>query len=146
MCRSDSNILALQLDNSIFFHSTLFMFVVLVFLESMRCRLQKGWDYLFVKHPATDIVNSAVDRGTAIHGKSLVRALSNQPDNLLHLRPRWHYEHQAEKARKLSEKLERDTELTRAIARERARGELQDETPQPAEERREQVWRGGTFI
>jgi hypothetical protein len=116
----DSNNLAQTLDGNIFFHSNIFLLAVVVFLAINAMSLARGWDYLFVKHPAANIVNSAVDHGTPIHGKSLVRAMSASLTDTLRLRPRWHYEHQAEKARKLSEKLDRDTELTRAaIARER---------------------------
>jgi hypothetical protein len=142
----DSSNLAQSLDGSVFFHSALFIIVICAFLAINAMSLARGWDYLFVKHPAADIVNSAVDQGTPIHGKSLVQALSTSLTDTLNLRPRWHYEHQAEKARKLSEKLDRDTELTRAaIVRERARAELQDEKQASADDLREQVWRGRTF-
>lgn len=143
---SDSVALPRLLDDYLFFHSWLFCLAVLAFCGINAVPVARGWDYLFVKHPATNIVNTAVNDGTPIHGKSLARALSVSAQEVFNLRPRWHYEHQAEKARKLSEKLDRDAELARAaIARERARAALQDEKKPTAEDIRERVWRGRTL-
>jgi len=142
----DSDPLVQTLDQYVFFHSWFHSVVLVSFFVINAMPLIRGWDYLFVKHPAADIVNSAVDAGTAIHGQSLARALWVSPQDIFQWRPRWHYEHQAEKARKLREKLDRDTELARAaIARERARAELHDEKRASAEDMRERVWRGRTF-
>jgi hypothetical protein len=124
----DSNSLAQSLDNSVFFHSGLFLIVICAFFAINAIPLVKGWYYLFVKHPATDVVNSAVRSGAPIDGSALTRTLRISPRELLEWRPRWYWEHQAEKARKLSEKLDRDAELARAaVARERARAELREE-------------------
>jgi len=137
---------AYSLDQWLFFHSWLFVGVICAVIAIAAQPFRVGWDFYFVKHPAADIVNSAVDHGTPIHGKSLARALSISVREVFNLRPRWHYEHQTEKARKLTEMLERNTELTRAaIERERAREELQDAKQASAEDMRERVWRGRTF-
>jgi hypothetical protein len=144
---SSDSLLFMQIaDQYLFFHSWLFVFAVIFFFATNVAPLVRGWHYLFVKHPAADIVNSAVRSGTPIHGQSLARALWVSPQDVFQWRPRWYYEHQAEKARKLKDKLDRDADLARAaIARERARAELRDEQQASAEDKREQVWRGRTF-
>jgi hypothetical protein len=142
----DSNALVQMADQYVLFHSWLFIVAVLAFFGINAMSLARGWDYLFVKHPAEPIVNEAVSSGTAIDNHALTAALTLNPAEIHDPMPAWHYEHQAEKARKLAEKLDRDTELARAaIARERARTELQDEQETSAANLRERVWRGGTL-
>lgn len=142
----DSNSLAQSLDSSVFFHSGLFVFVVLAFFAINAIPLARGYDYLFVKHPAADIVNSAVSSGAPIDRSAFRQSLSISPRELFQWRPRWYYEHRAEKARKLADMLDRNTELVRAtIDHERARAELHDEREESAEEKRERVWRGETL-
>jgi hypothetical protein len=134
------------LDTTLFFHSWLFITALGGAVSIGALPFIKGWDYYFVKHPAADIVNAATNHGTHIDRQALVEALRTEPEELHNPKPAYHYEHQAEKARKLKEKLDRDTELARAaIAREQARAELRDEKQASAEDLREQVWRGRTF-
>jgi len=117
---------------------------IIVFMFGQR--MLRGFYWIFVKHPATDIVGSAVGGETRIDGQSLSRSLWVSPRELFAWRPRWYWEQQAQKARALTEKLDRDTELARAaIARERARAELHETKRPSAEEMRERVWRGRTL-
>jgi hypothetical protein len=137
---------AYWLDTTLFFHSWLFLLAAIGVVAVGAVPFAKGWDYYFVKHPAADIVNAAVDNNTPIDGKSFASALTPNPAEIHDPLPSWHYEHQAEKARKLKEKLDRDAELARsAVARERARAELQDEQEASAADARERVRRGGTL-
>ena len=78
----DSDSLAQMLDGNIFFHSGLFVCVVFAFVAINAMSLIRGCNYLFVRHPAANIVNTAVDHGKPIHGKSLVRALWVSPQEL----------------------------------------------------------------
>ncbi len=143
---SDSNRLVQTADYYLLFHSWLFVIALLLFFVINAVPVIRGWDYLFVKHPAADIVNSAVRSGAPIDRSTFVQSLSISPQELFRWRPRWYWEHRAEKARKLSEKLDRDAELARAMAaRERARAELLDQRSEAPEQARERVWRGETL-
>jgi hypothetical protein len=134
------------LDSWLFFHSWLFLLALIGVIAAGAEPFMKGWDYYFVKHPAADIVNAAVDNNTPMHRQSFARALRVSPKDIFQWRPGWHYDHQEEKARKLARKLDRDAELARAaVTRERARAELQDEQEASAADLRERVWRGGTL-
>jgi hypothetical protein len=137
---------AYWLDTTLFFHSWLFLLALIGVIAAGAVPFVKGWDYYFVKHPAEPIVNEALSSGTAIDNHALASALTTSAEEINNPLPAWHYEHQAEKARKLKEKLDRDTELARAaIVRERARAALEDEQQASAADARERVWRGGTM-
>ena len=143
---SDSNQLVQTADHYLLFHSWLFVIALLLFFVINAVPLAKGWNYLFVKHPTADMINSAVRHGTPLDGEAFARSLRIDPRELFRWRPRWWYEHQVEKARRLREKLDGDAELARAaVARERARAELNEERKLTAEQKRERVWRGETF-
>jgi hypothetical protein len=143
---SDSNKIVQTADQYLFFHSWIFVIALLLFFITNAVPFAKGWNYLFVKHPAADIVNSAVSDGTPIEGPALAKSLRLDPRALLAWRPHWYWKQEAQKARRLQEKLDQDAELARAaIARERARAELRDEKRLTAEEKRERVWRGRTL-
>lgn len=134
------------LDSWLFFHSWLFLLALIGVIAAGVEPFMKGWDYYFVKHPAEPLINQALSSGTAIDNHALASALTTSAEEINNPLPAWHYEHQAEKARKLKEKLDRDTELARAaIARERARAALEDEQQASAADARERVWRGGTM-
>ena len=70
-------------DYYLLFHSWLFVIALLLFFAINAMPLQEGWDYLFVKHPAADIVNSAVRHGTPIDGKSHCASALDQPARTL---------------------------------------------------------------
>jgi hypothetical protein len=141
-----SSALAYWLDTHVFFHSLAFVLALLGTAVVGAAPFRRGWDYYFVKHPVADIINSALGNNTPIHGQSLAAALTTNPAEIRYPLPAWHYEHQAEKARKLAEKLDRDADLARAaIARERARNELKCEQEASAADARERVWRRGTL-
>lgn len=76
-----SNTLIHQIDGLLFFHSWFFPTAIVAFIIVVAKPFLVGCDFLFVKHPAADIVNSAVDAGTAIDARALASALT-------HMRPR----------------------------------------------------------
>lgn len=83
----------------------------------------RGWNYLFVAHPAAPIVNPAL-RGKSVDVEGLANVLvegaQDSGDEAT-----YHYQHQAEKARALAEKLNADSAIAEARAeRERRRAEL----------------------
>ena len=141
-----SSQIAYWLDTTLFFHSWLFFGALVGFVAVGVQPFIQGWDYLFVKHPAADIVNTAVDNNMPMHRQSFTQALWVSPEDIFQWRPGWYYDHYEEKARKLTQKLDGDAALARAAAaRERARAELQDEEEASAADARERVRRGGTL-
>ncbi len=93
-------------------------FVILNLMSFVR-----GWNYVFVAHPATPIVKPAV-QGQAADVERLANILVEGAHDAVG-RPTYHYEHQAEKARALAQKLNHDSAVAEAKAeRERRRAEL----------------------
>jgi hypothetical protein len=83
-----------------------------VFL-AVRCpSFLRGWNYLVVAHPATPIV------GPAMRGKSIdIEGLANVPvqgADDTGVEETCHYEHQAQKARALAQKLNADSAVANA--------------------------------
>ena len=117
-----------QLDTMVFFHSWLFFAAFVGFVAVAVQPFIQGWDYLFVKHPAEPVVEQALSSGEAIDHQALSAALATNPAEFDQLQPKWHYKHQAEKARALIGKLEEDARLAEAaIERERARATQKSE-------------------
>jgi hypothetical protein len=83
----------------------------------------RGWNYLFVAHPAAPIVGRGM-RGKSIDVEGLAGTLADGAHDS-GVEATYHYEHQAEKARALAEKLNADAAAAEARAeRERRRAEL----------------------
>jgi len=84
----------------------------------------RGFNYLFVRHPVEGAITPALRTGAAIDTQSVAKTLASGASDTGAM-PTYHYEHQAEKARALAEKLERDAEMAEAaLKRERARADL----------------------
>ncbi len=87
--------------------------------------LMRGWNYLFVPHPAAPIVETALQGGRAIDTQRLAKTLqAGARDEEAY--PVYHYENQAEKARALKDKINVDAATAAAMARrEEARAEFE---------------------
>lgn len=104
-------------------------FVILNLMSFVR-----GWNYVFVAHPATPIVKPAV-QGQAADVEGLANILVEGAHDA-GSRPTYHYDHQAEKARALAQKLNHDSAVAEAKAeRERRRAELAEAEQALAEAR-----------
>jgi hypothetical protein len=91
------------------------IFVAIRFLSFIR-----GWNYLFVQHPAASLVSP----GAAANINRLATTLAAGAEDPGRAGT-YHYEHQTEKARSLTADLERQAELMEARAeRDRRRAEL----------------------
>ena len=88
-----------------------------VFIVLNLPALMRGWNYMFVKHPAEPIVAPALQSGTAIDTRALARTLGAGA-RASETHPAYHYENQAEKARALRDKL--DSARAEVSAAERA--------------------------
>lgn len=87
----------------------------------------KWADDALVKHPAEPIVSPALREGRELDTAALHDALMPRQSDLTLSKPLYHYEHQTEKARALTAKLNADAELAQAaMRRERAREALHD--------------------
>jgi hypothetical protein len=109
---------------------TMFMFVtvmiVVVFLGLFSKRIYMGFYWLFVSHPAEAIVLPALRADQKIDAKGLARTLAEGAADAGG-KSTVEYEVQAQKARRLKEKLDADAEIAEAtIRRERARAALED--------------------
>jgi hypothetical protein len=99
-----------------------FAVVPIFFIVSLPS-FMRGWNYLFVAHPAARIVAPAT-RGKSVDVQGLANVLvegaQDSGDEAT-----YHYQHQAEKARALAEKLNADSAIAEARAeRGRRRAEL----------------------
>lgn len=99
-------------------------FAFLPVFVAVRCpSFLRGWNYVFVAHPAAPIVRPAM-RGTSVDVEGLANVLvegaHDSGDEAT-----YHYEHQAQKARELAERLNAESAVAEARAeRERRRAEL----------------------
>jgi hypothetical protein len=81
-----------------------------------------GCNYLFVLHPAEQVVKTALRAGQPLDGAALAAALAPDLHHLSTPPPVYHSENQAARARALREKLEADQALAeKAVRREEAR-------------------------
>src|ERR1700730_1539370 len=64
----------------------------------------RGCNYLFVRHPVAPTIGAAIRTGEAIDTQSVAQTLASGAADQ-GSKPAYHYEHQAEKARELAEKL-----------------------------------------
>lgn len=106
--------------------SFLFGFTVVVVLPMALWIFTKpflaGCNYLFVRHPAEQVVKDALRNGKPIDGAALVAALAPDVSQLDTPPPVYHSENQAARARALREKLEADQALAeKVVRREEAR-------------------------
>lgn len=97
--------------------------VVPIFLIVSLPSFMRGWNYLFIAHPAARILAPAT-RGKSVDVEGLANVLVEGAQDLGD-EATYHYQHQAEKARALAEKLNADFAIAEARAeRERRRAEL----------------------
>jgi hypothetical protein len=97
--------------------------VVPVFLIVSVPAFLRGWNYLFVAHPAAPLVRPAV-RGQSVNVEGLADVLAEGAHDSGDAAT-YHYQHQAEKARALAAQLNTDSAIAEARAeRERRRAEL----------------------
>jgi AraC-like DNA-binding protein len=84
--------------------------------------------WFFVKHPAESIVSPALRDNRPVNAKHLAAMLRDTESAMSASAPPAYFsEQQAEKARRLAEKLDADARLAEAtIQRERKRAELED--------------------
>jgi hypothetical protein len=93
---------------------------IFIFIAVRFPSVARGWNYLFVRHPAAPIVSS----GGPMDMPGLVRTLVSGAEDPGIAAP-YHYEHQSEKARALASRLDEDTAIIKARAeRARLRAEL----------------------
>lgn len=97
----------------------------------------KGWDYLFVEHPADPIARPSLKDGTAINANRLADSLSG---GMGQNAPTYHFDNQATKAESLARDIEQDAEVAEARAR-RARAQAEFEA---AERELDEAKRRGT--
>jgi hypothetical protein len=109
------------------------LIVAAVFLMVFGKRIYMGTYWLFVPHPAAAIVLPALHSDQKIDAKGLARTLAQGATDT-GSKSTVEYEVQAEKARRLKEKLDADAEIAEAtIRRERARAALEDAEREVAE-------------
>jgi hypothetical protein len=100
--------------------------IAAVFLLVFGKRMYMGGYWLFVAHPAQAIVLPALQNDQKIDTKGLARTLAEGATDT-GVKSTVEYEVQAEKARRLKEKLDADAAIAEAtIRRERARAALED--------------------
>jgi hypothetical protein len=99
----------------------LLFFLAVIGIWKWRTLLKWGYD-LFVPHPAETYVVPALRADAPVDAKGANHAMAFDPANIEHPPSTYHSQHMAKRADALSERLQADTELAKAIERrERAR-------------------------
>jgi hypothetical protein len=110
-----------------FLLSPLIMYIAFpVFMALMAPSFIRGCNYLFVRHPAAGILSQRKNRGKSVDLTKLADTLAAGAADP-GVAATFHYEHQADQARVLAEKLQAEAAMTEALAeRERRRAEFEE--------------------